>query len=224
MIGNDWDDILKEEFKAPYFRDLRAFVKERRTAGVPVFPEPEQLFEALKLTPYRDVKVLILGQDPYHGFGQAEGLAFSVNEKVKIPPSLRNIFQELGDDLGLFTPKHGSLRGWASEGVLLLNAILTVEKGLPSSHKGKGWEQFTDAVVKKLNEKEEPVVFILWGRYAQEKVGVVDTSRHLVLKSPHPSPFSAHFGFFGSRPFSKANQYLIDKNRGGIKWVESILN
>ena len=217
MFGNDWDEVLHEEVEKPYFDELRyALAKEYKTQTV--YPPKDLLFSALKLTPYNETRVVILGQDPYHGAGQAHGLSFSVKPGVRIPPSLRNIYAELHEDTGAKIPNHGSLLHWAEEGVLMLNAVLTVREGQPNSHKGLGWERFTDAVMEKLNERTVPMVFILWGSHAQQKGAFIDKSRHLVIQSPHPSPFSAHRGFLGSRPFSKANQYLESHGLKGIDW------
>lgn len=217
MFGNDWDEILEEETQKPYFQELR-YALAREYKQYKVYPPKEELFSALKLTPYNRTRVVILGQDPYHGAGQAHGLSFSVKPGVRIPPSLRNIYTELHEDMGVSVPNHGSLLHWAEEGVLLLNAVLTVREGQPNSHKGLGWETFTDAVMEKLNERQEPLVFILWGSHAQQKGAYIDRSRHLVIQSPHPSPFSAHRGFLGSRPFSRANQYLESHGLQGIDW------
>ncbi|KUP21327.1 uracil-DNA glycosylase [Paenibacillus sp. DMB5] len=217
MFGNDWDEVLQEEIQKPYFQELRyALAAEYKQHSV--YPPKELLFSALKLTPYSKTRVVILGQDPYHGAGQAHGLSFSVKPGVRIPPSLRNIYQELHEDTGSPVPNHGSLLHWAEEGVLMLNAVLTVREGQPNSHKGLGWETFTDAIMEKLNERTEPMVFILWGSHAQQKGAYIDRDRHKVIQSPHPSPFSAHRGFLGSRPFSQANQYLESHGLKGIDW------
>jgi uracil-DNA glycosylase len=217
MTTTDWNPILKAELGKPYFAELRAFVDGERTRHR-VYPEAEDVFAALHLTPYADVKVLILGQDPYHGPGQAHGLAFSVRPGVDVPPSLVNIYTELESDLGVPRPDHGNLDAWARQGVLLLNATLTVRARQAASHQGKGWETFTDAVIKAVNDKPERVVFILWGSSARKKKALVDTSRHVVIESPHPSPLSAHRGFFGSRPFSKANAALEAAGREPVDW------
>ncbi|WP_150265942.1 uracil-DNA glycosylase [Paenibacillus tepidiphilus] len=217
MFGNDWDEVLQEETQKDYFQELR-YTLAREYKEYTVYPPKEELFSALKLTSYSKTRVVILGQDPYHGAGQAHGLSFSVKPGVRIPPSLRNIYAELHDDTGANIPNHGSLLHWAEEGVLLLNAVLTVREGQPNSHKGLGWEQFTDAVMEKLNERGEPLVFILWGSHAQAKGAYIDRTRHQVIQSPHPSPFSAHRGFLGSRPFSKANSYLESHGMKGIDW------
>lgn len=218
MFGNDWDIALQDEIKKSYFQELRyALAREYKLHTV--FPPKELLFSALKLTAYENTRVVILGQDPYHGPGQAHGLSFSVKPGVRIPPSLQNIYKELEQDLGLQPPNHGYLLPWAEQGVLLLNAVLTVRQGQPNSHKGLGWEQFTDAVMMKLNERETPLVFILWGSYAQQKGAFIDRNRHMVIQSPHPSPFSAHRGFLGSRPFSRTNAFLEQHNLPKIDWA-----
>lgn len=217
MFDNDWDEVLQEETEKPYFQELR-YALAREYKQYNVYPPKDKLFSALKLTPYSKTRVVILGQDPYHGAGQAHGLSFSVEPGVRVPPSLRNIYTELHSDLGLAIPNHGSLLHWAEEGVLMLNAVLTVREGQPNSHKGLGWETFTDAIMEKLNERTEPMVFILWGSHAQLKGAAIDRSRHMVIQSPHPSPFSAHRGFLGSRPFSRANQFLEEHGLRGIDW------
>lgn len=217
MFDNDWDEVLQEETEKPYFQELR-YALAREYKQYKVYPPKDKLFSALKLTPYSKTRVVILGQDPYHGAGQAHGLSFSVEPGVRVPPSLRNIYTELHSDLGLAIPNHGSLLHWAEEGVLMLNAVLTVLEGQPNSHKGLGWETFTDAIMEKLNERTEPMVFILWGSHAQLKGAAIDRSRHMVIQSPHPSPFSAHRGFLGSRPFSRANQFLEQHGLRGIDW------
>lgn len=218
MFNNDWDLILQEETDKPYFRELLEWIDEEYRRHT-VYPPKHEIFRALQETPYQSTKVVILGQDPYHGRGQAQGLSFSVRPGVTIPPSLRNIYKELAADLDAPIPEHGSLISWAKQGVLLLNAVLTVKEGEPNSHKGLGWERFTDAVISKLNEREQPTVFILWGSYAQKKGSFIDRSRHLVLESAHPSPFAAHKGFFGSRPFSASNAYLIQHGMAPVHWV-----
>lgn len=211
MITEKWDEILKEEYQKDYFiKLLKTLQIEYRTKTV--FPKKSEVFRALRLTDYDKIKIVILGQDPYHGEGEAEGLSFSVKDGIRKPPSLRNIFKELHNDLGYDEPKNGSLIKWAKEGVLLLNSMLTVEKDKPLSHKPLGWEQFTDEVIKKINEKETPVVFILWGAYARSKKKYITNPNHYIIESAHPSPFSASYGFFGSRPFSRANKFLISKN------------
>ncbi len=217
MIGNSWDLYLKEEFNKEYFKELISFIKDEYNTKV-IYPPKNEIFNAFKYTPYENVKVVILGQDPYHGEHEAEGLSFSVKNDVKRPPSLRNIFKELEEDLNIKTSKNNSLVPWANEGVLLLNSVLTVIKDSPASHQKKGWETFTDEVIKILNNKKEPVVFILWGTYARSKKSLITNSRHLVLESPHPSPFSAYTGFFGSKPFSKTNKFLKDNEIKEINW------
>lgn len=220
MFDNDWDEQLREEVDKPYFNDLRyALAKEYKLHTV--YPSKENLFQALKLTSYEHTKVVILGQDPYHGPGQAHGLSFSVMPGVRIPPSLVNIYKELHSDLGVPIPSNGYLVPWAKQGVLLLNTVMTVRDGQANSHKGLGWERFTDAVIEKLNEREKPVVFILWGSHAQKKGAFIDRHKHLVLESVHPSPLSAHRGFFGSRPFSKANAFLASQGMEPIDWTLS---
>ncbi len=217
MIGNKWDEILKDEFEKTYFKELMEFVdNEYKTKTIyPYFPN---VFNALKYTDYDDVKVVIIGQDPYHGMGEAHGLSFSVLEGVTKPPSLRNIFKELKDDLGIDEPKYGNLEAWTKEGVMLLNAVLTVEKDKPASHQGKGWETFTDEVIKKINEKTEPVVFLLWGSFARSKKELITNPKHCIIESAHPSPFSAYKGFFGTKPFSKTNEFLKNNSIKEINW------
>lgn len=217
MLGNDWDIVLKEELNKKYFLSLMDKI-EKEYNSKQIFPQKTDLFKAFRNTSYIDTKVVIIGQDPYHGENQAEGLSFSVREGINQPPSLKNIFKELNDDLGCEIPKSGSLVSWTLQGVLLLNAILTVEKDKPASHKDLGWEEFTDAVIKKLNEKKEPVVFILWGSFAKSKKKYITNSIHYIIESAHPSPFSAYNGFFGSKPFSKANSFLIKNNIKPIDW------
>ena len=210
MITEKWDEILNQEYEKEYFKNiLEVLEKEYETKEI--FPKQTDIFRALKLTDYDDVKIVILGQDPYHGIGEAEGLSFSVQDGIRKPPSLKNIFKELKSDLGYEEPESGSLMKWAKEGVLLLNSMLTVEKDKPLSHKSLGWEKFTDEIIKKINEKETPVVFILWGAYARSKKVFITNENHYVIESTHPSPFSARNGFFGSKPFSKANNFLISK-------------
>lgn len=213
----DWNPLLKEEFEKSYWKELQSYVYEERTRSK-VFPEHNQVFTAFHLTPFMDVKVLILGQDPYHGEGQAHGLSFSVQRGVPIPPSLKNIYKELHSDLGIEPPTHGNLEPWALQGVLLLNATLTVRAHEPGSHQGKGWETFTDQVIRKVNEKEEKTIFFLWGAFARKKSALIDHGRHHVIESAHPSPLSAHRGFFGSRPFSEANHVLKDSGRDPVNW------
>jgi len=216
-IHNSWRKILKEEFEKSYFTDLINFVKSEYIKGA-VYPPGSKIFNAFDKCHYDKVKVVILGQDPYHGPDQANGLCFSVTDKVRIPPSLRNIYKELHSDIGKEIPTNGDLSHWAEQGVLMINATLTVKKGQAGSHQNKGWEEFTDAVVKILSDQKENLVFLLWGRYAQQKGQMIDTSKHLVLKSAHPSPFSADRGFFGNKHFSKTNQYLTSHGQKAIKW------
>lgn len=213
-----WQAKLLAEFESERMQRLRTFLDCEKKAGKKIYPEGENYFAALNLTPFFKVKVVIVGQDPYHGPGQAHGLSFSVPDGVRFPPSLLNIFKELRDDLGIAIPATGSLRKWANEGVLLLNAVLTVEEGKAASHQGKGWEEFTDKIIHLLNDERENLVFILWGAYAQKKAAFVDREKHLVIQSVHPSPLSAHRGFLGSKPFSKANDYLQSKGLTPINW------
>ena len=217
MIGNDWDIILKDEISKQYFINLLNFIKKEYQTKT-IYPKQTEIFKAFRNTSYKDTKVVILGQDPYHGEGQAEGLSFSVKLGIQKPPSLQNIFKELHDDLGYAIPKNGSLVSWTEEGVLLLNTVLTVEASKPASHKDLGWETFTDAVIKKLNEKETPIVFILWGSFARSKKKLITNPIHGIVESPHPSPFSAYNGFFGSKPFSKTNNFLVSKGLKPINW------
>ena len=217
-IGESWKAPLAAEFSSPYMAELKAFLMEQRQEGRRIFPKGAEYFRALDLTPLDEVRVVILGQDPYHGEGQALGLCFSVQPGVRTPPSLVNIYKEMQADLGIPPARHGFLESWAKQGVLLLNSVLTVEEARAASHQGQGWERFTDAVIRIVNERCEHVVFILWGAYAQRKAAFVDTSRHLVLKSVHPSPLSAHNGFFGSKPFSKANEWLVKQGRDPVNW------
>jgi uracil-DNA glycosylase len=212
-----WHAVLKDELEAPYFKQLASFVDDERQQHT-VFPPEQDVFNALKSTPYESVKVFILGQDPYHDNNQAHGLAFSVRPGIKPPPSLKNMFRELKDDLGCRIPNHGYLQHWADQGVLLLNAVLTVRAHEANSHKGKGWEQFTDAVIQRVSEKESQVVFVLWGSYAQKKLPLIDSNRHTIIQSAHPSPLSARNGFFGSRPFSKINAALEAAGKPPIDW------
>jgi uracil-DNA glycosylase len=222
-LNESWREPLAGEFTAPYMSDLRAFLVAEKAAGKAIFPKGSEWFRALDLTPLDTVRVVILGQDPYHGPGQAHGLCFSVKPGVRVPPSLQNIYKELRDDLGIAPARHGFLEHWANQGVLLLNNVLTVEQGLAASHAGRGWERFTDAVVRLVNDRPEPVVFLLWGSHAQKKAAAVDAldkgGRHLVLKAPHPSPLSAYNGFFGCRHFSKANAFLQEKGLAPIDWA-----
>jgi len=212
-----WRALLTDEFEQPYFDKLEAFLTEERENHV-VYPPEDEVFTALKLTPYDEVKVFLLGQDPYHDEGQAHGLAFSVRPGVRPPPSLVNIFKELRNDLGCRIPNNGFLVPWAEQGVLLLNAVLTVRAHSPNSHKNKGWEKFTDAVLRKVNEKGAPVVFVLWGGYARKKIPLIDTDKHVIVQSAHPSPLSAKHGFFGSKPFSAINQALREVGQVEIDW------
>ncbi len=217
VTKTEWNPILRDEFAKPYWAELQAFVADER-ANHAVYPPPDQVFAALHLTPVSKVRVVILGQDPYHGPGQAHGLSFSVEPPVPPPPSLRNIFKELADDVGVTDPGHGSLKAWAKQGVLLLNASLTVRAGSAGSHRGHGWEVFTDQVIRRVNEIPETVIFLLWGATARKKRDLIEAPHHIIIESPHPSPFSAHTGFFGSRPFSRANQALIEAGRAPIDW------
>ncbi|MFK7695474.1 uracil-DNA glycosylase [Paenibacillus sp. HJGM_3] len=217
VLNNDWAPLLEPEFAKPYYQQLRHFLAdEYRTASV--FPDMYHIFNALHTTGYEATKVVILGQDPYHGPGQAHGLSFSVQPGVPAPPSLQNMFKELHSDLGVPIPRHGHLLGWARQGVLLLNTVLTVRESLPNSHKGKGWETFTDRIIALLNERVQPVIFVLWGSHAGQKRQMIDTNRHFIIQSPHPSPLSAHRGFFGSRPFSAINRYLREIGSEEIDW------
>ncbi|MBQ8192616.1 MAG: uracil-DNA glycosylase [Bacilli bacterium] len=211
LIGNKWDEILREEYQKEYFRNIVLYInkayKERE-----IFPPKSYILRALSLTDYDEVKVVILGQDPYHGIGEANGLAFAVNRGIKLPPSLMNIYKELNSDLEIPISDIGDLTCWAKEGVLLLNSVLTVEKDKPASHKNLGWEKFTDAIISRVNEKENPVVFILWGNFAKSKKKLITNSKHFVIESSHPSPFSCNYGFFGSKPFSRTNKFLKENN------------
>ncbi len=218
MFGNDWDGLLAPEFEQDYFVNLQIFLAEER-ANHTVFPPENDIFNALRYTAYRDVKVVLLGQDPYHGVGQAHGLAFSVQPGVDAPPSLVNMFKELHSDLGLAIPKTGCLIPWAKQGVLLLNTALTVREGEANSHRGKGWEIFTDRIISLLNDREKPMVFLLWGRNAAEKEELITNAHHMVLKAPHPSPLSASRGFFGCKHFSKANAVLKACGEVPIDWA-----
>ena len=213
----DWNPILRAEFDEPYWKDLQSFVAEERRTHT-VYPPHDSVFAALHLTPFAEVKVLILGQDPYHNEGQAHGLCFSVRDGVRQPPSLANIFRELHDDLGIDVPRSGCLEAWARQGVLLLNATLTVRAHEAASHQGHGWERFTDRVIAAVNDRPERVVFILWGASARKKRALVDQSRHVVIESAHPSPLSARNGFFGSKPFSRANAALVEAGRDPVDW------
>ena len=216
-INNDWLEALKDEFKKPYYKNLHQFILKEYNS-FKVFPDPDDIFNAFHFTPLGSVKVVILGQDPYHGKGQAHGLCFSVKPHVSIPPSLENIYQELQDDLGCFIPNNGYLEKWARQGVLMLNTVLTVRAHKANSHREKGWEEFTDAAIRAVNELDKPIVYILWGRPAQGKKSMLNNPKHLVLEAPHPSPFSASRGFFGSRPFSKTNAFLEENGETPIDW------
>lgn len=218
-LESGWQAELEEEFSKPYMQNLKSFLLSEKESNQQIYPPNSQIFNAFNETPFDKVKVVILGQDPYHGEKQAHGLSFSVNKGIKIPPSLRNIYKELETDIpGFTTPNHGDLSQWAAEGVLLLNATLTVRAHQPGSHQGKGWEAFTDQAINKLSKDREGLVFILWGKYAQQKELLIDGEKHLILKAPHPSPFSSYTGFFGSSPFSKTNAYLISKNKKPVNW------
>ena len=216
-LPSDWLDALGAEFKKPYWPKLQSFVADQRQQGA-VYPPEEDVFSAFQLTPYENTRVLLLGQDPYHGPGQAHGLCFSVRPDIETPPSLRNIYKELRDDIGCKAANNGYLVPWAGQGVLMLNAVLTVRAHEANSHKGAGWEIFTDAVIKRVNAKVDPVIFVLWGGYAQKKLPLIDTTRHLVVQSVHPSPLSARNGFFGSRPFSQINAALRASGGAEIDW------
>ena len=222
MIENDWLEPLNPEFRKPYYAELFKFVKEEY-ASRKVFPPADDIFNALHLTPLGNVKVLILGQDPYHNDGQAHGLCFSVKPQVAIPPSLENIYKELSDDLGCYIPNNGYLVKWAQQGVLMLNTVLTVRAHQANSHQGKGWEQFTDAIIQAVNSQDRPIVYLLWGRPAQSKIPMLTNPKHLILKAPHPSPLSAYRGFFGCKHFSKANEFLTANGQEAIDWqIENI--
>lgn len=219
QLTESWKPLLAQEFNQPYFTQLAEFIKHEQAAGKTIYPLGSQIFNAFEFTPFNEVKVVILGQDPYHGAGQAHGLCFSVNKNVAVPPSLKNIYKELQTDIeGYTAPNHGDLSHWAKQGVLLLNATLTVEKDKAGSHQGKGWEKFTDEVIKQLSTQKEKLVFILWGKFAQSKATLIDTQKHLVLMAAHPSPFSAYNGFLGCKHFSKTNAYLIANNLMPISW------
>ena len=216
-FNNDWDDLLKDEFEKEYYLNLRKFlINEYKTQKI--HPSMYDIFNALKFTPYKDVKVVILGQDPYHGPNQAHGFSFSVKPGVQTPPSLRNMFKELNSDLGCYIPNNGFLESWAKQGILLLNTVLTVREGQANSHKGKGWEIFTDKIISKLNERKDPIVFILWGNNAISKKKLITNPQHYIIQSVHPSPLSATRGFFGSKPFSKTNEFLKSINKQEIDW------
>ena len=217
MIGNDWDQVLEVIWNSNGFKKFYNMIMDEYDKKV-IYPPKDYIFNALKLTSYKDTKVVIVGQDPYHGEHQAHGLSFSVQKGVKLPPSLQNIYKELESDLGVPPRSDGDLTGWAKQGVLMLNAVLTVEKDKAASHRNLGWEPMTDYIIKTLNKKEEPVVFILWGNFAKEKAKLITNPNHYIIISPHPSPFSAYSGFFGSKPFSKTNDYLVSKGLTPIDW------
>jgi uracil-DNA glycosylase len=217
-IEESWKEVMAEEFNKPYFIDLKKFILDEKNKGQVIYPPGQLIFSAFNHTPFDKVKVVIVGQDPYHGIGQANGLCFSVNNGIKAPPSLVNIFKELQDDLGIPIPTHGNLEKWADKGVLLLNASLTVRANQPNSHASKGWENFTDAVITKLSQQREGIVFLLWGKYAQAKDILIDKTKHHILKAAHPSPFSAFNGFFGCRHFSKTNEILKQQGKEQVDW------
>lgn len=214
-----WAKELAPEFDKPYFAGIVQYLKEQKAAGKEVYPAGPLIFNAFNLTPFNKVKAVLIGQDPYHGKGQAHGLSFSVPPGIKPPPSLMNMYKELKDDLGIDTPSHGCLESWARQGLLMLNTSLTVEAATPMSHSKIGWEQFTDAVIRTVSEKKEGIVFILWGRFAQQKEALIDKSKHFVLKAAHPSPFSAYNGFFGSKPYSRTNELLVQQGKEPIDWA-----
>lgn len=218
LVGNKWDEILEEEYHQDYFKKIVLFINKEYKERT-IFPPKNYILRALSLTDYDKVKVVILGQDPYHGVGEANGLAFAVNNGVRLPPSLQNIYKELNSDLGIPISSKGDLTCWANEGVLLLNSVLTVEKDKPASHKNLGWEKFTDAIIRKVNEKDTPVVFILWGNFARSKKALITNPKHLVIESSHPSPFSCNYGFFGSKPFSKTNNFLTTNGKNPIDFT-----
>ena len=217
-LPDDWNRWLGDEFQADYMQSLKRFLADEKAAKKTIYPHSSQWFRAFELTPLSDVKVVILGQDPYHGPQQAHGLCFSVQAGVAVPPSLVNIYKELASDVGAKPVKHGHLEAWARQGVLLLNTSLTVEKGNAASHRGKGWEPFTDRAIQTVSEHAQPSVFLLWGSHARQKKSLIDTRRHLILEAPHPSPLSAYRGFFGTRPFSQANRFLVEQGRTPIEW------
>ena len=217
IFDNTWQQVVGEEFDKPYYLQLREFLKQEYFNET-VYPPMEDMWNAFRYTDYPDVKVVILGQDPYHGPGQAHGLSFSVKPGIAAPPSLMNIYKELQSDMGCYIPKNGYLKKWADQGVLLLNTVLTVRAGNANSHKGMGWEHFTDKVISLLNDRKEPIVFILWGRNAQNKLNLINNPQHYIIKGPHPSPLSAHYGFFGSKPFSKTNSFLKSIGSTPIDW------
>jgi len=223
QLRPSWKSRIGGEFEQEYMQNLRQFLIQEKGAGKIIYPEGKNIFNAMNLLPFEEVKVVIIGQDPYHGPGQAHGLCFSVMPGVAPPPSLKNIFQEIHADLGITPANHGCLKSWAEQGVLLLNSVLTVEMNRAASHQGKGWEYFTDAIIKMLNSEHSGLVFFLWGGYAQKKGAIIDKKRHLVLQSVHPSPLSAHRGFFGNKHFSKANSYLNDQSKSPINWELPLL-
>ncbi|MGD1911451.1 MAG: uracil-DNA glycosylase [Rivularia sp. (in: cyanobacteria)] len=223
QLPDSWQTVLAEELDKPYFEELQNFIEEERKSKI-IYPPQEDVFSAFELTPYEQVNVLILGQDPYHGENQAHGLCFSVKPGNKIPPSLVNIYKELQDDVGFDIPDHGYLVPWAKQGILMINAVLTVQAHKPNSHKNKGWETFTDAVISQVNRKQEAVIFVLWGGYAKKKLKLIDTNRHTVIQSAHPSPLSARNGFFGSKPFSKINAALAQAGKPEINYQLSMNN
>ena len=216
-FGNDWDEILADEFEKPYYKELRQFLRQEYSTHR-IYPDMNDIFNALKASSFKDTKVVIIGQDPYHGAGQAHGMCFSVMRGVEPPPSLKNIFKELAEDTGFSIPDHGELTAWANQGVLLLNTVLTVREATPNSHKGKGWENFTDRVIAELNRKQTPVVFLLWGANAKNKARIIDNPIHKKLETVHPSPLSAYGGFFGCRHFSKCNTILENSGQTPIDW------
>ncbi len=219
VLNESWKQRLRNEFQAPYMEALKEFLVAEKKKGKTIFPQGQDYFKALDTTPFDQVKVVILGQDPYHGEGQAHGLCFSVPENVALPPSLQNIYKEIATDIGPMATSSGCLLRWAEQGVLLLNSVLTVERGQAASHQGKGWERFTDAIIKHLDQEGESLVFMLWGSYAQRKGAFIQRDKHLVLEAPHPSPLSAYRGFFGCRHFSKANEFLIAHHKTPINWT-----
>lgn len=217
-IEDSWKEVLMDEFDKPYFKEIRQYLKSEQAIGKVIYPPGPLIFNAFNTTPFHKVKVVIIGQDPYHGEGQAHGLCFSVQKGIKPPPSLVNIYKEMKSDLGLNPPAHGNLQSWAEQGVFLLNAMLTVEKDQPASHQKIGWQNFTDVAIQKLSDQSDKLVFILWGAFAQQKALLIDSNKHLIIKSPHPSPFSADKGFFGSKPFSKTNQWLESNGITSVNW------
>lgn len=217
-IEASWKKVVGDEFVQPYMQQLRTFLRQEKDAKKIIYPKGADIFKAFEYAPVDKVKVVIVGQDPYHGLGQAHGLCFSVPQGIALPPSLQNIYKELQDDLGIKPAKHGCLISWAKQGVLLLNSVLTVENKMAASHQGKGWEQFTDKVISVLNQQSKPIAFVLWGAYAQRKGQAIDTTKHLVIKSVHPSPLSVYRGFFGSKPFSQINDFLVKTGQTPINW------